>query len=190
MPVWRYWLIIALWGIWVAYWIGTAWTTKRATAKEPLLSRIPIVIGIALSSCLLLAPFWFGGFVNAIILPRSDLSYFTGFLVTVSGIGFAFWARFALGRNWSGRVTIKEDHELVTRGPYRFVRHPIYTGALLAFTGTTIAFGRAGGFFAIAIMTVIFVRKIWLEEKMLMEHFGARYAAYCRTTKALIPLLF
>lgn len=190
MLAWRYWLIIALWGVWEAYWIGTAWTTKRATAKEPLLSRVLIVIGIALSAVLLLAPFWFRGLVNEIIVPRNDIAYFTGLLVTVGGIGLAFWARSALGRNWSGRVTVKEDHELVTSGPYRWVRHPIYTGALLAFVGTTLAFGRLGGLVAIAIMLVVFLRKIGLEEKMLDRHFGERYAEYRRKTKALIPLLY
>ncbi|MGE5624491.1 MAG: methyltransferase family protein [Bacillota bacterium] len=190
MEGWRYWPIIALWVIWESYWIGTAWTTKRATAKEPLLSRIPIVIGIVLAASLLLAPFWFGGLVNEIIVPQGDATYFGGLLVTLGGIGFAFWARFALGRNWSGRVTIKEDHELVTTGPYRFVRHPIYTGALLAFTGTTLAFGRVGGLFAFAIMLAIFLRKISLEEKMLNAHFGERYAEYSRRTKSIIPLIW
>lgn len=189
MPAGHYWLIIAIWVTWESYWIATAWGTKRATAKEPLASRVPVVIGIALSACLLLAPFWFGGFIDRSFTDQGNLAYFAGLLLTLCGVGFAFWARFTLGKNWSGRVTIKEDHELVTAGPYRLVRHPIYTGALLAFSGTALAMGRVGGLVAIGIMLAIFLRKIRLEEKMLDGHFGGRYAEYRRRTKALIPFI-
>jgi len=86
-------------------------------------------------------------------------------------------------------VTIKEDHELVTRGPYALVRHPIYTGALLGFSGSALALGHVGGLFSLAIMLAIFTHKIRLEERLMGAHFGERYAEYRRKTRALIPFL-
>jgi protein-S-isoprenylcysteine O-methyltransferase Ste14 len=95
-----------------------------------------------------------------------------------------------LGTNWSGRVAIKEDHELVTRGPYRWVRHPIYTGVLFAYAGTTLSLGRVGNLFAIAVMLAIFIHKIRLEEKVLDQHFDGKYADYRRSAKTLMPLIW
>ncbi|HEY4126760.1 MAG TPA: isoprenylcysteine carboxylmethyltransferase family protein [Gammaproteobacteria bacterium] len=190
MSDWRYWLIVALWVVWGGYWIVSAIGIKRAVQKEPLLSRLPVLIGLVLAPCLLLAPSWFGKLVDRSFTWQTDVTYFPGLVITLCGLSFAIWARHALGANWSGRVVIKEDHELVTAGPYRWVRHPIYTGALLGFIGSALALGRAGGVCAVAIMLMIFARKISLEEKMLEQHFGERYAAYKRSTHALIPLIW
>jgi len=190
MFAWRYWLVVAVWMVWEGYWIIASLGTKRAAQKEPLLSCIPVVIGIVLAAALLLAPAWFGRFMDRSFTAQTDATYLPGLLLALAGIGFAFWARSTLGRNWSGRVTIKEDHELVTTGPYAWVRHPIYTGALLGFSGSALALGRVGGLFSVAIMLCIFIRKIHLEEKVMGQHFGERYAEYKRRTKALIPTLF
>jgi protein-S-isoprenylcysteine O-methyltransferase Ste14 len=190
MSGWRFWLLAAIWIAWESYWIISARATKRAASKEPWVSRGPVVAGILLSVALLFIPELFGSLPARSFTGQGDATYFSGLLLTLCGVSFAFWARFTLGRNWSGRVTIKEDHELVTRGPYRLVRHPIYTGALLTFGGTALAFGRVGGLLAVAIMTTVFLRKIWLEEKVLDQHFGPRYADYRKTAKTLIPLLW
>lgn len=187
---WRYWLIVAVWVIWESYWIVAALGTKRATRKEPLLTRIPVVVGIFLSAALLLAPNWFGSFMDGSFTGHSDATYFPGLALTVIGIGFAFWARGTLGSNWSGRVTIKEEHELVTRGPYSLVRHPIYTGGLLGFAGSALALGHVGGLFSVAIMLCTFLHKIRLEERVIGTHFGKRYAEYRQRTAALIPGLW
>jgi protein-S-isoprenylcysteine O-methyltransferase Ste14 len=187
---WRYWLIVAIWAVWKAYWLISARGLKPATEKEPLTSRIPIVIGLVLAICLMLVPGWFGSFMGQSFTGQTDATYLPGLVIALGGISFAFWARHSLGTNWSGRVTIKEDHELVTAGPYRWVRHPIYTGALLIVTGSALALGHAGGIFSIAIMTAVFMYKMRLEEKMLHKHFGERYAAYRRSTRAIIPLIW
>ncbi|HEU5399258.1 MAG TPA: isoprenylcysteine carboxylmethyltransferase family protein [Gammaproteobacteria bacterium] len=186
---WRYWLIVAVFALWELYWGVAAMGTKRATRKEPLITRIPVVVGILLAIVLLLAPGWLGSFMDTSFTAHSDATYLPGLLLACAGMGFAFWARGTLGRNWSGRVTIKEDHELVTRGPYTLVRHPIYTGALLGFGGSALALGHLGGLFSIAIMLAIFLHKIRLEERVMGTHFGEHYAEYRRRTRALIPFL-
>ncbi|HEY3858346.1 MAG TPA: isoprenylcysteine carboxylmethyltransferase family protein [Gammaproteobacteria bacterium] len=187
---WRYWLIFAVWVVWEGYWAYSARGIKRATQKEPWISRGPVLVGLILAVILLLAPGWLGSFMGQRFLPGTDALYFPGLALLSLGVCFGFWARHTLGTNWSGRVTIKQDHELVTGGPYRWVRHPIYTGVLFAYAGSVLALGRVGGIFAIAIMLMIFARKISLEEKMLDQHFGERYAAYRRGTHALIPLIW
>jgi protein-S-isoprenylcysteine O-methyltransferase Ste14 len=105
------------------------------------------------------------------------------------GLGFAAWARAHLGQNWSGIVTVKEDHALVRTGPYRAVRHPIYTGLLLALTGTAMAIGEWRGVLAVICALIGLLRKIQVEEKRMSENFP-EYSRYRQQTAALIPLLY
>ncbi|MGA3145773.1 MAG: isoprenylcysteine carboxylmethyltransferase family protein, partial [Verrucomicrobiota bacterium] len=98
--------------------------------------------------------------------------------------------RSGLGGNWSGSVTFKENHELIVRGPYRFVRHPIYTGILLMILGTAIISGRAVAFLALIIGFLIYWQRLRQEEALLTKHFPETYPGYKSRTKALIPFLF
>jgi protein-S-isoprenylcysteine O-methyltransferase Ste14 len=110
-----------------------------------------------------------------------------GAAVNLVGILFTVWARIYLGRNWSATVTLKEDHELVTSGPYGIVRHPIYTGLLLGFTGFAIARGEWRCILGIVIMALAFWRKLRIEERWMLEQFGDAYRAYRQRVAALIP---
>ena len=99
-------------------------------------------------------------------------------------------ARLYLGQNWSATATIKQDHELIRRGPYRLVRHPIYTGTLIAAAGTAIAFGELRDLLALPLVIVGFWLKARSEERLLMSNFGDRYAADRREVRgAIIPYL-
>lgn len=187
---WRYWLVLGTWIVWDGYWFISARGVKRAVSKEPLISRIPVVIGLVLSALLMLAPGWFGPFFGQRFLPESDVIYFAGLALLLAGVYTAFWARHTLGTNWSGRVTIKEDHELVTHGPYRWVRHPIYSGLLLAVGGSTLTLDRIGGLVATLLIIGMCTYKLRLEEHMLDRHFGEAYAEYKLRTWALIPPLW
>jgi protein-S-isoprenylcysteine O-methyltransferase Ste14 len=120
-------------------------------------------------------------------VSHSGLVESLGLAFCVSGAYLACRARAMLGRNWSGAVQLKEDHELIQRGPYRYVRHPIYTGFLLLFLGSAVMVGEWRGVFALAIVCVCFWRKLRIEETWLTQHFGARYMEYIRKTKALLP---
>ena len=111
-------------------------------------------------------------------------------VLTAMGIGFAAWARFTLGRNWSGTVTLKEDHELVQRGPYGLTRHPIYSGAVLAAVGTVLAIGTLRTLLVIPLLVVVLRLKMGVEERFMSEHFGAAYGAYRERVKGLIPFVW
>ena len=122
-------------------------------------------------------------------MDPSDTGFWIGAAVTAAGLLFAVWARRHIGRNWSGQVTIKSDHELVTTGPYGMVRHPIYTGLLLAFAGTALAVGEVRGLLALAIACAALWRKLKLEERYMREQFGEAYVEYTRRVAAIIPFL-
>ena len=120
--------------------------------------------------------------------PPESLGWVAAAL-TVCGIAFAIWARIYLGRNWSSRPAVKVDHELVTSGPYRYVRHPIYTGIMLAAFGAALISSPFGvGLFVIVFL--IFFFRIHKEEKLMLGLFPNEYAAYQTQTKRLIPLLW
>ncbi|MBV9269207.1 MAG: isoprenylcysteine carboxylmethyltransferase family protein [Acidobacteriaceae bacterium] len=108
----------------------------------------------------------------------------------MAGIIFDLWARFVLGRNWSGTVTVKQDHELVQSGPYGVVRHPIYSGFLLALAGTVIAQGDVGAFLGLVLATLALRLKSLTEEAFMTQQFGSQYTTYKRTVKALIPFVW
>ena len=106
-----------------------------------------------------------------------------------AGLGFAIAARIQLAGNWSATVTLKQDHELVRHGPYRWVRHPIYTGLLVAILGCAVAEGEWRGPVALALFTIAFVIKSGIEERYLTDQFGDAYARYRREVPALLPRL-
>ena len=112
-----------------------------------------------------------------------------GLLITIAGLAFAIWARVHLGKNWSGMPTIREEHTIIRTGPYRFVRHPIYSGLILALTGTAIGIGYFIIFCCVILIFGLFVIKFRMEEKFLLEEFGEEYVRYKRDVKALIPFL-
>jgi len=122
-------------------------------------------------------------------MPESVWAALAGLALTVIGVAVAIWARLILGTNWSAVVTIKQDHEIIRRGPYSIVRHPIYSGGLLALLGTAIAFGELRGLIGLALIFIAWWMKSRLEESFMEEQFGAAYARYRRDVKGLIPFV-
>lgn len=110
--------------------------------------------------------------------------------IALTGLVILIWARLAIGRNWSGEVVLKEDHQLVTSGPYALMRHPIYTGLLLLMLATAVDYGVAGGFVYVAAFTAVFIYKSRIEERFMTGHFPEAYPAYMKKVKALIPFIF
>jgi protein-S-isoprenylcysteine O-methyltransferase len=111
-----------------------------------------------------------------------------GSMLCVAGIALAIWARLHLGRNWSPAPALKEGHELVTSGPYRLVRHPIYTGILTALLGSSLV--SIAALIALVVVGAMFIWRVGAEEKLMMQQFPNEYPQYKRNTRALIPYVW
>ncbi len=127
-------------------------------------------------------------FRNSVFVPPTALGWIAAVFV-VLGVIFAVWARVNLGRNWSYAPAVKENHELVTSGPYRLVRHPIYTGIILAALGTALS-GTSFGIALFLIAFFMFSFRIKKEEKIMLELFPNEYLSYQARTKRLIPFVW
>jgi protein-S-isoprenylcysteine O-methyltransferase Ste14 len=180
-------LITALWLIWLAGWTISAFRTKQTVRKEGTTSRllhgIPLVLGIVLLTFRHAGGPW----LAAPMFRFTEFSFWIAVALVAIGLCFAGWARIHLAGNWSGTVTLKQDHSLTRTGPYRFVRHPIYTGILTAILGTAIATCEWRGLVALLLVTLAFLRKISIEERFLTDQFGDAYLRYKAEVPALIP---
>src|ERR1022692_4148397 len=112
-----------------------------------------------------------------------------GLVLFVVGLAFAIWARVHIGRNWGSPMSQKNEPELVTSGPYRMVRHPIYSGVLLAGVGTAVTLSWQW-LIAVALAGVYFVYSATVEERYLTKQFPDTYPMYRRSTKMLVPFIF
>jgi protein-S-isoprenylcysteine O-methyltransferase len=188
MEPWR--LITSLWIVVGIVWAAGALTTKRTVRNEPVAIRVLHVAIMALAFGLVFGDSFRPGPLNALFLPATPAVQWTGFGITVAGIGIAVLARIMLGGNWSGTVTVKEDHRLVRSGPYAVVRHPIYSGLALALLGTAVSQARMGALLGVAVAVLGWRFKSRIEEAFMEQEFGAEYAEYKRQVKALIPLVW
>jgi protein-S-isoprenylcysteine O-methyltransferase Ste14 len=176
---------IALWVLLTAIWALASRRSKRTIRREGAAGRIIHWI-LYMAGCLLLFIPWRLAPLGARFVPEASAIVLGGYLAA-AGLAFATWARFVLGRDWSMAVTVKEDHKLIRRGPYRIVRHPIYTGILLMLVGTAIGYGRVSGLIGVALALAGFWVKWRTEERFMVEQFGVEYVQYQREVKAIIP---
>lgn len=176
-------LISGLWLAWVVLWLGLAAWSKRTARREPLRSRlthsVPLVIAIWLFAA--------ARILRGRFLPHGDGWWWLGAVPVAAGLAWTLYARAVLGRNWSAEVTLKQSHELVRRGPYRWTRHPIYTGLLLALLGSAIALGEWRGVLGFVLVLAAFSYKLRVEERFMMEAFPSEYPRYRAEVPALVP---
>jgi protein-S-isoprenylcysteine O-methyltransferase Ste14 len=182
-------LLPGMWLCWSVYWWALSRNVKNTIRREPLTARALHVVPLIVAALLLWVPSVSIAVLNVRFLPDAAWPYWVGAAVTGAGLLFAVWARAHIGRNWSGIVTIKQEHELVTSGPYAFVRHPIYTGLLVAFVGSAMARGEWRGILAVVIALCALWRKLRLEEHWMIEQFGQAYQSYRARVAALIPFI-
>jgi protein-S-isoprenylcysteine O-methyltransferase Ste14 len=181
--------INAVWITLGVIWAFGALLTKRTARAQTASSRL-IQAGFAVGGFLLLLRPNLGiGPLGWRFLPESAAAAYTGLALSVCGAALAVWARIFLGRNWSAVVTIKQDHEIIRRGPYALVRHPIYSGLLLAMLGTALALGEVRGLLAVGLTFLGWWLKLQTEERFLTEQFGTQYTRYQQEVKALIPFV-
>jgi protein-S-isoprenylcysteine O-methyltransferase Ste14 len=179
--------INALWILFGLYWLVSAFKRKKTKQRESWTQRFRYVLPLVVAFYLLSRPEAHYGWLGARFVPASDAAGWVGVLLTAAGVAIAFWARWHLGSNWSGVVTLKEGHELIRSGPYRTIRHPIYTGILLALLGTAVAVGEVRGLLALAIAWLSFYIKARREESFLTQEFGPGFAEHRRHTGMFLP---
>lgn len=180
--------IAACWVTFLVVWLIAAGFAKRTAERSPAWTRWFVLI----VAILLVA-------TRAKSLPVADGAILwrttpglavVAAIITALGLLVALWARAVLGTNWSGAIALKEQHELIERGPYAFVRHPIYTGVLLMALGTVTFWGTRVGMIVFAAMIVGFIVKARGEERLLTKHFPETYPRYrARVTARLIPFV-
>ena len=182
-------IINGCWIVFITVWLLAAASTKRTVYRESRAQRLRYWVLLVIACLLLFHARELPYPLNLRIIPRATPVACAATLLCVVGLAFALWARATLGRNRSGVVTLKEGHELVERGPYRFVRHPIYTGMLVMFFATALLLSRMAGFVGVLLTLASFWIKLDREETLMLQQFCERYAAYQRRVKRIIPFV-
>lgn len=183
-------LIPVMWLALFIYWCFGAGPLKAVERRESRVQRASHLVPMLLAALLFILPGRELGVLSAPFMERTWTSYSLGVVLVVFGCGFAMLARRLLGANWSAAVTLKHDHSLVQNGPYRYVRHPIYTGLVLAFAGNALALAEWRGLLALLMVCVSLVFKLRREERWMLEHFGTAYTNYRRGSWALLPWIY
>lgn len=182
-------LFVIVWIVFFLYWQVMSADVKATRKIEPAASRVAratlFLLAIVLMTFDRIPVPW----LYRQLYPQSLLAFWVGAGITIAGLVFAVWARLHIGRNWSRSVTLKEDHELITSGPYRLVRHPIYTGILTGIVGSAIALAQVRGVIGFGMIAILMWMKLRREERFMREHFGERYNAYAQRVAALVPFL-
>lgn len=175
--------------VWLALWLLWAFQSKQTRQQESTASRLSYTFLIWGAYYLVFFAKHLGPPWTSEVVPYRDWLGWLGVAVTALGLVFTVWARAILGANWSGSVTIKVDHELIRTGPYRVVRHPIYTGLVIAIAGTALAWDQWRDIPAVLLLWIAFTIKRLKEEQFMRQTFGPQYDDYARTTGAIFPLV-
>jgi protein-S-isoprenylcysteine O-methyltransferase Ste14 len=178
------WFVYALWLILVGYLTVSAVGVKQETQGH-LLQSFSLLFAIVVSFLLPYLPIFH--FLN--FAPANPVASSIGVILCVAGMAFLVWGRQTLGRNWSQTVAAKKEPELVTSGPYRYVRHPMYFGGVSAAIGSAIVCG-GGWTFLTVILGSLFLWRVVAEDKLMAQQFPNEYADYKKRTKALIPYIW
>jgi protein-S-isoprenylcysteine O-methyltransferase Ste14 len=175
------------WAALALVWLAGMLSTKRSVRSQSAGTRIFQLVVFGLGFVLMSGRWFEPGSLAVRVVPNLSWIALTGLGLTIAGCAFAIWARIALGSNWSGRASVKQDHELITSGPYALARHPIYTGIALALLGTALAGGEWRH--VLGLLSVLFgmLAKMSQEERLMMQTFPEAYRLYRQRVKALIP---
>jgi protein-S-isoprenylcysteine O-methyltransferase Ste14 len=172
-----------VWGAFWLYWLVAAFSVKRGRVPWSRELRIRAVIAVIVIALVRVGVFRGHG------LNTDPLRAGLGLVLFALGLAFAVWARVHIGRNWGAPMTQKDEPVLVTSGPYHLVRHPIYSGILVAGVGTAVALSWQW-LIAVALAGFYFIYSAIVEERYLAEQFPDTYPEYSRSTKMLLPYIF
>ncbi len=177
-----------IYGLWALFWL--AWLAAARTAKRAARSRMRQFVGLRVALFVVLVLLSrSGAFKGHHAIVTNPILQGTGTALFVTGLGLALWARAYLGRNWGTPMSEKVDAELVTTGPYRYIRNPIYSGMILAAIGTSVAVSWYW-LVAVVFMGAYFIYSATVEEHIMERLFPNDYPAYRRSTKMLVPFMF
>ena len=176
-------VFIVGWGVFWLYWLVAAFSMKRGRVQWSRELRIRAVLVVLVIVLVRLGVFRGHG------VDSDPWRAAVGLVLFALGLGFAVWARVHIARNWGTPMTQKDEPELVTSGPYGLVRHPIYSGILVAGLGTAVALSWVW-LAAVILAGIYFVYAATVEERYLTEQFPDEYPAYKRSTKMLVPYVF
>ncbi len=177
------------WYAFFIYWALSSLRVKPTKTAETSADRFTTILAMVFAFLLLFDPRLSTGPLGRRFVPAQAGVAWAGIFLTWLGVAVAIRARYCLGQYWSARVTLKEDHRLIQSGHYAYVRHPIYTGMLLATVGTALVVGEWRGVLAVGLALAAHSRKAIREEALLAGEFGDAYAEYRRRTGFLFPRL-
>ena len=179
-------VVLALWILFWLYWFASAVGVKSSRSPSNLHRGVGLrVVAVLLLLILFRTKVITENSFGAIVTP---IAQGVGFSLFVLGLSLAVWARIFLGRNWGTPMSEKIDATLVTTGPYRYIRHPIYSGIILAMVGTALAV-TIYWLVAVAVLGTYFVYSASVEERIMVRLFPATYPAYKKSTHMLIPFI-
>jgi protein-S-isoprenylcysteine O-methyltransferase Ste14 len=179
-----------IWSIFGMFWLLAAIFGKRTIQRANPSSRIWQLI-LLVAAYVLMANADLGWDVLDLrLVPAGMQATAAGYSLLLAGMLFAAWARIFLGGNWSSSVTLKQDHTLVRSGPYRIVRHPIYTGLLGGLLGTAVVLGELRCFLGVVLAAIAWKIKSVTEEALMVQQFGDQYTHYQTKVKALVPYIW
>jgi protein-S-isoprenylcysteine O-methyltransferase Ste14 len=179
-----------LWFLLAVVWLFGLLTTKPDARTQSLSSRV-LEIGLgSLAFSLVFTDYFRSGWTALSFAPTSNITGAVGLFLVLIGVSFAIWARLQLGGNWSAAVTVKQGHTLIRQGPYTVVRHPIYSGLLLSLLGVAVIVGEVRGLLGVGVFFLALWIKSSMEERFMLEEFGAEYRNYQQRVKALVPYIF
>jgi len=178
-----------VWTIWAVWWLAMAFFSKSTKRRESAMQRIEHLLPAMLGFALVFRGGFGGTWLALPIWAANSVLLIFCVIATILGLLFAVWARLILGNNWSGTVTIKTNHQLIRRGPYRWIRHPIYTGMLAALLATAIIQGLPSGMIGFALVWLALFRKARREELFLSQEFGEGFMEHRQHTGMFLPRL-
>jgi protein-S-isoprenylcysteine O-methyltransferase Ste14 len=176
-----------MWAALGLYWLFRARNTAKATSHEDSLLRWSRLALLAFAVLLLFSPWLRMGLLARRFVPLSNALAWFGVFVTAAAIALCIWSRSHLGANWSDKVVLKADHQLIRTGPYKHLRHPIYSGVLLGILGTALTIGEWRGLLSLVIMTINYCIKARREERILTTQFGDAYRDYSKSAGFPLP---
>jgi|SRR5579859_8228352 len=176
-----------MWLIWILNWLVSAFFVKKTETKEPGTRRLAHLVLFGAGLLVIYGHEWHLGVLDRHFISATASINGIAVCLSAAGLILAFWARAHIGQYWSATIALKQDHRVVQTGPYAYLRHPIYTGIILAFLGQLLVTGQYRGMLGLGLIIAALVQKARSEEGLLSQILGPAYRDYRQHTGFLLP---